>query len=120
MQVDALVFQCPPQLFNEDIVEVTSLAVHRDASAGAAQAIGPGERGELAALIGVRDPGRAEAVDRLVQRLDAEIGLPRHGPRTGGGPWLDVRDAPGRNLSGVPIHDGNQIGVQSRQLVDRI
>ena len=36
-------------------------------------------------------------MDRLVQRLDAEVGLKR------------VRDAPGQNLPGKPVHDDHQI-----------
>ncbi len=36
-------------------------------------------------------------MDRLVQRLDAEVGFQR------------VRDAPSQDLMGVPFHDGDQI-----------
>ena len=49
MQVDALVFQAPPEPFHEDVVEEPALAIHPDADAGAAQAIRQSERRELAA-----------------------------------------------------------------------
>lgn len=48
-------------------------------------------------MLNVHDLGRAELVERLVQRLDAEVGFQR------------VRDAPGQNLPGKPVHDGDQI-----------
>ena len=50
MQVDAFVFHRPPSALNEDVVQVGALAVHRNADAGLAQAVCPGERCELGAL----------------------------------------------------------------------
>tara|TARA_Y100000815_G_scaffold174026_1_gene158354 strand:- start:2150 stop:2323 length:174 start_codon:yes stop_codon:yes gene_type:complete len=47
--------------------------------------------------IGIHDLGRAEAVDRLVQRLNAEAG------------FEGVRDAPSQHLAGEPVHDGDQV-----------
>jgi len=47
--------------------------------------------------IRIHDLGRAELVEGLVQRFDAEVGLQR------------VRDAPGQDLAGVPVHDGDEI-----------
>jgi len=44
---------------------------------GPLQPIGPVEGRELAALDGVHDLGRAEPMDRLVQRFDAEVGFQR-------------------------------------------
>ncbi len=41
--------------------------------------------------------GRAEAVDRLIQSLDTEVGFQR------------VRDAPGQDLAGMPVYDRHQI-----------
>ena len=63
----------------------------------ALQPVGPIKGGELAALVGIHDLGRAELMDRLVQRLEAEVGLQR------------VGDAPGQNLAREPVHDGHQI-----------
>lgn len=73
MQIDAFVFQGPPQALDEDIVDAPPLAVHRDAGSDAFQPICPSEGRELAALVSVHDCGRAEPVDGLVQRLDAEV-----------------------------------------------
>ena len=74
-----------------------TLAIHGDPGPDPFQPVGPGEGRELRALIGIHDLGRAEAADRLVQRLDADLGLQR------------VRDAPGQHLAGEPVHDGDQI-----------
>ena len=70
--------------------------------------LGPGEGRELRPLIRIHDPGRAEAMDRLVQGLDAEVDLER------------VRDAPGQDLAGEPVHDGDEIEValSHRQIGD--
>ena len=64
---------------------------------GPFQPVGPVEGCELRPQVGVHDFGRAELVDGLVQRLDAEVGLQR------------VGDAPSQNLTGEPVHDGHQI-----------
>lgn len=97
VEVDALILQGPPEPFDEDVVESPALAVHRDPGADPFQPVGPGEGRELRPLDGIHDLGRAEAVDRLVQRLDAKVGFER------------VRDAPGQHLAGEPVHDGNQV-----------
>jgi len=55
------------------VVEVSGLAVHGDFGLGPFQPVGPVERRELAALIRVHDFWRAELMDRLVQRLEAEL-----------------------------------------------
>ena len=96
-QVDAFILQGPPEAFDEDVVDAPALAIHRDPGADPFQAVGPGEGRELRSLIGVHDLGRAERVDRLVQGLDAEVG------------FQGIRDAPGQNLLGEPVHDSHQI-----------
>lgn len=73
VEVDAFVFQGPPEALDEDIVQASAFAVHGDPGAAPFQAVGPGEAGELAALVGVHDLGRPEFVDRLSQRFDAEL-----------------------------------------------
>lgn len=90
MQVDALAFQAAPEPFDKDIVEEPAFGIHRDAHAGAAQTICPGKGREVAPLVGVHDLWRPEAVDRLVQSLDTEVGFQR------------VRNAPGQNLASMP------------------
>ena len=97
VQVDAFILQGPPEAFDEDVVEAAPLAVHRDPGADPLQPVGPCEGRELRALIGIHDVRWAELVDRLVQRLDAEVGFQR------------VGDAPGQHLSGEPVHDSDQI-----------
>jgi len=47
--------------------------------------------------IGVEDLGRAEPVDRLVQRLDAKVSL------------KGVRDAPGQDAAGEPVQHGGKV-----------
>ncbi len=43
VQVDAFILQGPPQPLDEDVVETTPFAVHRDPVADPFQSIGPGE-----------------------------------------------------------------------------
>jgi hypothetical protein len=74
------------------VVEISGFAVHGDLGLGPLQPVGPVEGSELTALVGVHDLGRAELVDRLVQRLEAELGLQR------------VGDASGQHLAGEPVH----------------
>ena len=59
MQVDAFIFQAPPEPFDKDVIEEPALAIHRDAHTGSTQPICPSERRELAALVGVHDFGLA-------------------------------------------------------------
>ena len=91
VQVNALVLQRPPKALDEDIVDAASLAVHRDAGAGALHAVRPGKGRELAALVAVHDLGRTEAVHRLVERLDTELGL------------AGIGDPPSQDLAGKPV-----------------
>ena len=77
VQIDAFILQGPPQTLDEDVVDAAPFAIHRDPGADPFQPVGPGEGRELRPLIGVHDLGRAELVDRLVQRLDAEVSFQR-------------------------------------------
>ena len=60
LQIDLLVLQRSPQPLDEDVVQPTAAAVHRDSHAGSLQDRGECGRGELAALIGVEDRRPAE------------------------------------------------------------
>ena len=51
VQVDGLVFERAPQPLDEDVVQATAPAVHRDTDTGRQAETGEGEAGELAALI---------------------------------------------------------------------
>jgi hypothetical protein len=97
VEINAFILQGPPQTLNEDVVDAASFAAHRDPAADPFQQVGPGEGRELRPLIGVHDLRRAELLDRLVQRLDAEVSL------------QGVRYPLGQYLSGEPVHDGDQI-----------
>lgn len=76
VQVDAFIVQLPPQALDEDVGEAAIFSVHRDSGSHPLQPVGPDGGRELRPLIGVYDLRRAEAVDCLVQRLDAEVRLP--------------------------------------------
>src|SRR3546814_10225002 len=71
----SLVLQRAPQPLDKDVVEKAAAPIHRDAHAGLLQALRPGPGGELAARVGVEDFWATIALDRLVQRLDAEPGV---------------------------------------------
>ena len=96
VRINAFILQGPPETLNEDVVDAANFAIHRDPAADPFQPVGPGEGRELRPLIGVHDLGRAELVDRLVQRFDAEVSLQR------------VGYPPGQHLPGIPVHDGDQ------------
>ena len=50
-------------------------AVHRDTHAGGLQRLGEDNRGELATLVAVEDLWLAVAIQRFLERVDAEFGL---------------------------------------------
>jgi hypothetical protein len=50
VQVEAFVFQGPPEALDEDIIDAEALAVHRDAAARPFQPVGRGKGRELTAL----------------------------------------------------------------------
>ena len=65
-EIDRLLVQAPPQPFDEDVVEVTATPIHRDAHPSFGQCRDPSSPGELSALIGIQDLGRAVFGDGLV------------------------------------------------------
>ena len=71
VQIDRLIFLRAPQPLDEDVVPAPAPAVHRDPDAGRLQAPGEGEAGELAALVGVEDLGRAMPDQGFVETLGA-------------------------------------------------
>ena len=97
VQIDRLVFERAPQPLDEDVVHAPAPAVHRDADAGRLQAAGEGEAGELAALIGIEDLGRAIPLQGFLERLDAEARVQR------------VRQPPGQHMPARPVHDRYQV-----------
>ena len=79
VQVDALVFEGSPKPLNKDVVEEAPLAVHGDAYPGVLQAVCPGPRCKLAALVGVEDIRTAVTAQGFFQRINAELNI--HGVR---------------------------------------
>ena len=74
-QVDLRVFDCPPKALDEDVVAPRPFAVHADLDFPARQHLDELGRGELAALIRVEDFRGAMFGQRLLDGIDAEVGL---------------------------------------------
>ncbi len=96
-QVDFLVFDRPPQAFDEDVVAPCALAIHADLDAGVLQRLDEVDGGELRSLIRVHNLGFAVFPHRLAQRFKARPGLQRD------------RQAPGQHLAAEPVDDSNEI-----------
>lgn len=64
-QVNALVLQQPPQTLDEDVVDATAFAVHRDHCGRVLHAVSRGKRRGMAAPVAVNDLRRAEGVAPL-------------------------------------------------------
>lgn len=75
---DALIIHGSPEAFEEELVETAARAIHRDPFADQFQSIRPGQSCELRRLIGIKKKFRRfEAMGRLVEGLNAEVGLER-------------------------------------------
>lgn len=72
LQVDAFVFQCALEPFDEDVVFEASFAVHADPHVPCFEDESERFAGELTALVGVEDFRRTELEKSLFQCLDAE------------------------------------------------
>lgn len=66
VQMHRLVFERPPQPFDEDIVHAPAPAIHGDGDLGVLEGVRELEAGELAPLVGVEDVGLAISGQRLV------------------------------------------------------
>src|SRR4051794_27202999 len=75
VQVYLFVFQAPPEPLHKDIIQTPALAVHADLDVALLQHANKVIAGELAALIGVEDLRPSEPSQRLLQRLDTEVGV---------------------------------------------
>lgn len=91
--IDAFTLQGPPEALDEDVVQGSALAVHRDKGSDLLPTVGPGDGCDLRPLIRIHDFGRADLVDRLVRRLQTDACLQR------------IRDAQGQHLAGGAVHD---------------
>src|SRR5665647_82390 len=75
LQVHLLVLDAPPETFDEDVVHPAAAPIHADRHAAREQGVREAFRGELRALVGVEDLRRSVALQRLLERLDAEGGV---------------------------------------------
>ena len=96
-QVHLLVLQRLPEPLDEHVVAPAALAVHADGNAVALEQRDEFHASELAALVGVHDLGHPVALDRLLDRLDAEV------RRQG------VREPERENLAARPVHHRHQV-----------
>lgn len=94
MEIDAFVFERPPQALDEHVIEPTSAPVHADADLAFLQHFREPGRRKLRALIRVEDIRSAIADQGLLQRLAG-------GHR--------VRQAPRQNLTRRPVHDRREV-----------
>lgn len=96
-EIDRFLLQAAPQPFDENVIELATPAVHRDAHASLGQRCDPSRSRELRPLICIHDLRRAVFGDGFVQGIDAEVGVHR------------VRQPPAPHPARGPIHDGYQI-----------
>ena len=82
---------------DEDVVAPGSRAVHADLDLAGGQHLDEVSRGELAALIGIEDLGRAVLRQRLFDSFDAEVGFQRD------------RYPPCEDPPGEPVQHGGEV-----------
>lgn len=72
MQINVLVFEGPPEPFNENIVLATTTAVHADGDLVIDENLGKRVAGKLRPLVGVEDFRFSVAAQRLFKGLDTK------------------------------------------------
>ena len=77
MQIDGLLFQRPPQPFDEDVVQIATPPIHRDFDIGLRQRLDPIRARVLATLIRIHDLGLAIFGDGFFQLFNAKAGVQR-------------------------------------------
>ncbi len=97
MQIYDLLFEGSPQPFDEDVVEIAALPVHRDFDISFRQSGDPGHTIELRSLIPFHDLGLAAFCDGFFQRLHTKAGV------------QCVGEPPCQHLARCPINDRDQI-----------
>ena len=75
VEINAFVFERPPEPLDHHVVHPASLAVHRDLDAGIPEGAGEGVIGKLAALIGIENLGLPIMLQGLFQGRNTEIGI---------------------------------------------
>ncbi len=97
LQVNLLVFDRPPEPFDEDVVEAAALAIHRELYSELEQRLGKLRRGKLAALVGVDDVRNPVLGDRPLHCIRTEGRVQR------------VRQLPGEDGTAVPVDHRAQV-----------
>ena len=77
LEIDLVVFDRPPEAFDEDIVERSAFAVHRQFDAESEQRLGELGGRKLATLVCVEDFWDAVLVNGPLHRSDAEARIQR-------------------------------------------
>src|SRR5690554_8033653 len=72
IEVNAFVLERAPQPLDEHVIHPLTFTIHRDADAVSFQNVRPLPARELTALVCVEDLRTPVALERLLQRLDAE------------------------------------------------
>lgn len=75
VHVDFAVFDGTPQPLDLDVVAPGTPTIHADGDPLAQQHAGEGLTGKLAALVGIENLGLTVAGQRVLERLDAEVGF---------------------------------------------
>jgi len=102
-EIDVLVLHCPPETFDEDVVERATPTVHADGHALALQDARERVGRELGTLVAVEDLRTAVEPQGFLERIDTEAGVHR------------VADPPTQHLAAVPVQDRDQVGEAPSQ-----
>ena len=73
-QIDLLIFYCPPQPFDEQVVVVAPLSIHADFDPMLLKETGEGLAGELGTLVGV-EYVRFPLPEGFFKGFDTEVGI---------------------------------------------
>ncbi len=126
VQIDLLVSEAFPESFYQHGIPPTPFSIHADLDAVVRQESRELLAGELAALIGVEDGRGTMLSDRLLDRLQAEVGgqpgghPPRQHPATGPVEHGEqIHEAPRHRNVGY-IRRPDMIGTIDRQIAEEI
>ncbi len=96
MEVGLFVLHRFPQPLHEHVVAPTARAIHADPDTLVLEQVGKRFADELAALVGVEDLRGTVALQRLVDRLDTEVGVHRVG-------YPEGKHSPGGRHTAGPV-----------------
>lgn len=101
MEVDVLIFERPPESFDDNIIHGSSLAIPADCDAFGFQDSGEYITGELATLIRVEDFGAPPSSDGLEKSVDAELRI------------QGIREPITKDFAAMPVQDRHQVDKPS-------